>query len=263
MHQRGEPAEDWDYYDVQSQETEGTHLVDLRDIQTGFGDDGLGLLGNLSVHGRGETIESHSVNGTGKIHAILQRLDGTSGGTAACAQTSLGMFNGQSKLGLGSLVGLRAGFGAGNGQGDLGLLGEFLGKVLTKQIVERLAAQVGLSTLSKLDVFTLSSLADGNVQTRLSQIDDDHGLVSVLMLSLVSFLRLAQQGSLLPFLGKANPVSDQDGGGFIQKLEDGDTRGGSGGFECVSLSTGEPSRARDDGASGLDTEEVGSALEQS
>ena len=102
------------------------------------------------------------------------------------------MLDSQSELGLGPLVGLRARLGAGNGQGDLGLLGEFLGKVLAQQVVERLAAQVGLSTLRELDVLAFTGLADSNVQARLSQIDNDHCLVPVLSVSLVTFFRLAQ-----------------------------------------------------------------------
>jgi hypothetical protein len=241
---------------------DSTHLVNLRNDQTSLGNDSLGLLGDLSVDGSRETIESHSVDGTRKIHTILQRLNGTGSGTAAGTQTSLGVLNSQSKLGLGSLVSLRAGFGARDRQSDLGLLGEFLGKVLAQQIVECLSAQVELSTLRELDVFTLSGLADSDVQARLSQIDNDNGLVSVLSLSRMALLRLAEQSSLLPLLSETNSVSNQDGGGLVQKLQNGDSSSGGGRLECVSLRSGEPGRARDDGSGGFDTEEIGSALEE-
>lgn len=83
----------------------------------------------MSVDGSGQTVKSETVDSGRKVHALLERLDGTGGSTAGGTQRSLGVVNRETELGLGTLVGVRGGLAAGKVKRNLGLLGEFLGKV--------------------------------------------------------------------------------------------------------------------------------------
>jgi hypothetical protein len=170
--------------------------------------------------------------------------------------------NGKTELGLGALVLDGSSLGAGKVKSNLGLLGEFLGKVLDKEVVKLATTELVVAQLGKDSVLALIDGNDRDRQRSLSHVENNNLLVTGLKLASVALLGDTKETTLSALLGQTSAVTGKDGSGLVKDLDNVDAGGRSSVLESLGLVGGEPSRGRDDTVGGLLTKVVGSRAEE-